>query len=147
MKIKVIKCSSPIFWYSNKIGQEYEVEKSPYYGWDYVWYDDSELDHNFKACDVEVLKDDEREISSQVRPPSMDGLKESVKEMMEIRKGIQGDIMKVKIRFRDASQAKEFSDVLNTYQKGDFYCIYRSNDTVKKYPIDTIFDIDEDYSK
>ncbi len=53
--------------------------------------------------------------------------------------------MNVKIRLEKASQPIFISEVLNTYQKGSFYCVYTLDKKVRKFPIDHIFDIEEDY--
>lgn len=55
--------------------------------------------------------------------------------------------MTIKIDLKESSQAIVIDDVLNTYTKGGFYCIYRSNETVVKYPIENIWRIVEDYGK
>jgi hypothetical protein len=53
--------------------------------------------------------------------------------------------MKVKIKLQKTSQPPNYDNVENTYQKGDFYCIYLADETVKKFPIQDIFSITEDY--
>lgn len=57
--------------------------------------------------------------------------------------------MKVIYRLEKTSQSIVIDNVLNTYQKGDFYCIYfidkNSERVVKKIPIDHLFDVDEPY--
>lgn len=50
----------------------------------------------------------------------------------------------VSIRLKHQSQAMNFV-ALNSYEKGQFYCIYLENGTVKKYPIMDIFDVTETY--
>jgi len=54
-------------------------------------------------------------------------------------------IIKVKVRLQQTSQSIEI-DAKNTYQKGDFFCIYTVENKVRKFPISTIFEIEEDYS-
>lgn len=54
-------------------------------------------------------------------------------------------IINVTVRRQLSSQSQKFR-ALNTYQKGDFFCIYLENGSVKKIPIEHIFDIDEDYA-
>jgi len=53
-------------------------------------------------------------------------------------------VMIVTVRKQLASQSQTFR-ALNTYQKGDFFCILLETGGVKKIPIVHIFDIDEDY--
>jgi hypothetical protein len=55
--------------------------------------------------------------------------------------------MKVKIRLKNTSQQIEYEKVINTYEKGQFYCLYLDNETVKKFPIIELFDITEDYGE
>ena len=52
--------------------------------------------------------------------------------------------MKVKIRLYQTSQAIELQ-AKNTYQKGDFYCVYLESGVVKKYPVQHIFEVEECY--
>lgn len=54
-------------------------------------------------------------------------------------------VINVTIRRQQSSQSQTFR-ALNTYQKGDLFCIYLENGGVKKIPISAIFDIDEDYA-
>lgn len=54
--------------------------------------------------------------------------------------------MKVKIRLKQTSQAIEYADAKNAYQKGDLYCVFLSTGLVKKYPLADIFDIEESYA-
>jgi len=54
--------------------------------------------------------------------------------------------MRVEIRLRETSQPRIFENVENTYQKGDFFCVYlKCENKVIKIPIGLIFDIIEDY--
>lgn len=55
--------------------------------------------------------------------------------------------MKVQIRLKDSSQPIERENVVNTYEKGNFYCLYLESELVKKYPLADIFDVTEDYGK
>ena len=41
------------------------------------------------------------------------------------------------------SESMKFTDVLNTYQKGDMFCIMTKDNTVYKYPIAHIFCVTE----
>jgi hypothetical protein len=52
--------------------------------------------------------------------------------------------IRVSVRLQNTSQPLEFV-AQNTYEKGSFFCIYQTSGIVKKIPIATIFDIDEDY--
>lgn len=54
--------------------------------------------------------------------------------------------MEVKIRLKQTSQAIVYNSAKNAYQKGDLYCVFLNDETVKKYPIADIFDIEESYS-
>lgn len=54
-------------------------------------------------------------------------------------------VMTVTVRRQLSSQSQTFK-ALNTYQKGDLFCIYQVDGTVKKIPMAAIFDIDETYS-
>lgn len=51
--------------------------------------------------------------------------------------------MKVSIHLYSQSEPVEISDVRNAYQKGDFYCVMRSNGPVDKFPIQHIFRVTE----
>ncbi len=53
--------------------------------------------------------------------------------------------MKVNVRLKEQSQPITIDNAVNTYQKGDFFCVYRSDEVVSKYPICAIFDVKEDY--
>ena len=46
----------------------------------------------------------------------------------------------------EQSQPIVREDVVNAYTKGLFYCIYRENGKVEKYPIQALFRVVEDYS-
>ena len=52
--------------------------------------------------------------------------------------------MKVEVQLLSTSQAIVHDNVINSYQKGDLFCVYESN-KVYKYPIGNIFRIVEDY--
>jgi hypothetical protein len=57
--------------------------------------------------------------------------------------------MRVVLRLKETSQPVIFNNVLNTYQKGDMYCVMYIDNTiqrVRKYPLYNIFDTDETYS-
>lgn len=53
--------------------------------------------------------------------------------------------MKVKIRRELSSKTKVYENVVDSYQKGDLYCIYLDDGRVIKIPIKKIFDIEEEY--
>ena len=53
-------------------------------------------------------------------------------------------MINVTVRLHTTSQSLKFK-AKNTYEKGSFYCIYQESGIVKKIPISTIFDIDEEY--
>lgn len=54
--------------------------------------------------------------------------------------------MKVEIYLQRASQRIVFEKATNSYQKGDFFCVFLAEENkVYKYPMDTIFNIKEDY--
>jgi hypothetical protein len=54
--------------------------------------------------------------------------------------------MKVLVWLKETSQPIEFELVKNTYQKGDFYCVY-AGQMVTKFPIGNIFRVVETYNK
>lgn len=49
----------------------------------------------------------------------------------------------VSVHLLTQSQAMEFSDVVNTYQKGDMFCVMTKDNTVYKYPLVHIFCVKE----
>ncbi len=60
--------------------------------------------------------------------------------------------MKVQIELKETSQPIILEDVLNTYQKGDLFCVYLlagpeafQEERVYKFPISNIWRIKEDY--
>jgi len=53
--------------------------------------------------------------------------------------------MKVIVHLKTQSQPIEYSDVVNTYQKGDLFCVYREDETVHKFPVGDLFRVIEDY--
>lgn len=55
--------------------------------------------------------------------------------------------MHVAIRLKETSQPIEVADAENTYTKGPFFCVYRKNETVQKYPLADVFQVVEDYGK
>jgi hypothetical protein len=53
--------------------------------------------------------------------------------------------MKVIVHLENQSQAIEYDNAKNTYQKGDLFCVYLETGIVHKYPIAKIFRVIEDY--
>lgn len=53
--------------------------------------------------------------------------------------------MNVTVHLKTQSQPIEHTDVINTYQKGDFYILYTKGEKSFKYPIADIFRVIEDY--
>ena len=53
--------------------------------------------------------------------------------------------MKVKIRLYQTGYKLVELHAKNTYQKGDFYCVYLESGAVKKYPLQHIFEVEESY--
>lgn len=54
--------------------------------------------------------------------------------------------MKIVIWLKESSQAIKHDGIVNSYQKGDLYCVYDGT-LVYKYPIANIFRIIETYEK
>lgn len=52
----------------------------------------------------------------------------------------------VKIHLKNQSQPIIHNNVKNSYEKGSFYCVFLDNGKVKKYVINDIFEIEEDYT-
>jgi len=58
------------------------------------------------------------------------------------------DIIKlitVSVQLVESSQPLIYHDVINTYQKGDFYVIYALDEISYKHPISTIWRVKEEY--
>lgn len=55
--------------------------------------------------------------------------------------------MNVSIHQYRQSKALEYVDVVNTYQKGNLFCVLLADGTVYKHPIQHIFRIKETASK
>jgi hypothetical protein len=52
----------------------------------------------------------------------------------------------VKVQLKEQAQPIVYSGITNTYQKGDFYCLYRAEtEEVIKHPIESIFRVIEPY--
>lgn len=55
--------------------------------------------------------------------------------------------MNVNVHLKEQSQPIEYTDVINSYVKGGFYCVYKDDGTVDKYPVADIFRVRESYAK
>ena len=53
--------------------------------------------------------------------------------------------MKCTIWLKESSEPIEYNNIVNTYTKGDLFCVYVANEKVHKFPINTIFRIVEDF--
>lgn len=53
----------------------------------------------------------------------------------------------VKLHLEDQSEPVLHEDVVNTYEKGSFFCIYQKNEKVYKYPIVHIWRVTEAYGE
>jgi hypothetical protein len=54
-------------------------------------------------------------------------------------------MINVSIHLKDQSQPIIYENVINTYEKGSFFCVYCEGEKVYKYPICEIWRIKEDY--
>ena len=54
-------------------------------------------------------------------------------------------MIEVVVQLKEVSQAIEYKEVINFYQKGDLLCIQMSNGKVHKYPIHDVFRIIQDF--
>ena len=52
----------------------------------------------------------------------------------------------VSVQLKETSQPIRHEGIVNTYQKGDFYCVYDGTYTYK-YPIPNIWRIKEEYGE
>lgn len=56
---------------------------------------------------------------------------------------------RIVVYFQLASSPKEYTNVLNTYEKGGMFCVLFADDSgkkkVHKYPLNSIFRVEEDY--
>ena len=57
----------------------------------------------------------------------------------------EAQLISVSVQLKESSQPLIYHAVMNTYQKGSFYCIYTVDELSYKHPIDTIWRIKEDY--
>lgn len=55
----------------------------------------------------------------------------------------ENKLKSVSVHLLSQSQAMEFTNVVNTYQKGDMFCVMTEDNTVHKYPIAHIFCVTE----
>lgn len=53
--------------------------------------------------------------------------------------------IKVTVHLKTQSQPIVYKEVINTYQKGDLFCVYLAKEISIKFPIADIFRIEEDY--
>jgi len=54
-------------------------------------------------------------------------------------------VITVKVQLNQTSQPIIHDNVVNTYQKGAFYCVYTQDEVVFKYPICSIWRVVEKY--
>lgn len=54
MKVKITKCSSPLYWYSNKIGETFEVKISPFNQFEYGLTINN-IQHFIEEKDCEII--------------------------------------------------------------------------------------------
>lgn len=54
-------------------------------------------------------------------------------------------MLKVELWLKRTSQPLVYEDVMNTYQKGKFYCVLGYDNIVIKYPIANIWRVKETY--
>ena len=75
--------------------------------------------------------------------PSREGIEEQEKNSHNAKRRL------VEIKFLLTSQSIVFENAINTYQKGDLFCVMTldqsGNRSVYKYPIPNIFQVKEDY--
>lgn len=53
--------------------------------------------------------------------------------------------IKVIVHLKTQSQPIVYEKVINTYQKGDLYCLYLETERSIKFPLADIFRIEEEY--
>jgi hypothetical protein len=49
------------------------------------------------------------------------------------------------VHLKDQSQPIEYKNVINTYEKGFFYCVYTEKEMVYKHPLADIWRVKEEY--
>lgn len=54
-------------------------------------------------------------------------------------------MIEVSVHLKDQSQPIIYTDVINTYEKGSFYCVYCDGEKVYKHPISDIWRVKEGY--
>lgn len=50
----------------------------------------------------------------------------------------------VHVHLKSQSSAVSYTDVINTYQKGDLFCVMRRDRSVHKFPLENIFRVVEE---
>lgn len=56
-------------------------------------------------------------------------------------------MIEVQVHLKDQSQPLVYRNVINTYEKGAFYCVYCKGEKVYKHPIRDIWRVKEGYGK
>lgn len=54
-------------------------------------------------------------------------------------------LLELKLRIKETSQFIEYKNVINTYTKGGFFCIYLKGETVVKWPMGNIHMLEQTY--
>jgi len=54
-------------------------------------------------------------------------------------------LLTVAVHLKDQSQPIIHENVINTYEKGSFFCVYCGAENVYKYPLVNIWRVKEDY--
>lgn len=54
-------------------------------------------------------------------------------------------LLTVTVHLKEQSQPIVHEEVINTYEKGFFYCVYCKGEKVYKYPLVNIWRVKEDY--
>ena len=54
-------------------------------------------------------------------------------------------MIKVIVHLKTQSQPITHENVINTYQKGDMFCVYVEGEIVYKYPVADLFRVKEEY--
>ena len=54
-------------------------------------------------------------------------------------------MLTVWVHLKDQSQPIEYKDVVNTYEKGSFYCVYTKEEFTYKHPLVDIWRVKETY--
>jgi hypothetical protein len=56
-------------------------------------------------------------------------------------------VITVSVHLKDQSQPVTYENVINTYEKGSFYCVYTESEVVYKHPIRDIWRVKEGYGE